>query len=159
MATFTGTVNTLAHDVSSNVSSLAHDMAPKVSSLAHDVSSRTSSLAHDMAPKVSSLAQDVASRAGDVAQVAGKHGRRWGRQAVDYGRQNLHQAGVMAAPKRSHKGRNALLIVVALVGAGVVWKLLFGRSDDGYESSADRTAAHGMPEAERLADRNHLDIA
>lgn len=150
MVRLPNSVNTLAHDVSSNVASLAHDLSSNVSSLAQDV-----------APKVSSLAQDVAARAQDAAQVAGKHGRRWGGKAVTYGRENLEHAGVIAKPKQSHRGRNALVIVLAVVGGAVIFKLLFGRSDHEWQSAGHDIPSQSStaPEAERLADRNHVDTA
>ncbi len=136
-------------------------LTDSVATLAHDVSSNVASIAHDMAPKVSSLAQDVASRAQDAAVVAGKQGRRWGGKAVEYGRHNLEQAGVIAKPTSRHRGRNILLVLLVLVGGAVLVKVLNGRSDDdgGPDVYEAGPSSQAVADADRGANHQRRDIA
>jgi hypothetical protein len=120
-----------------------------VTSLAHEVGDTVVSIAHEVANKAQDAAAVAGERGREWGQVAGERGKELGRQAVDAGRSTLQSKGVIIRP--SHKGRNLLVLVVLAVVGYVAWKAASGRK------AAQRSAS--SPEAERIADKNHVKVA
>lgn len=125
-------------------------LSDTVTSLAHDVGDTVVSLAHDVATKAQDAADVAGERGREWGQVAGERGKKWGKHAVDAGRSSLQAKGVIVEP--SHTGRNVLLLVVLAVLGFVAWKAMSGRK-------AAAKGGSSIPEADRIAAKNHVKVA